>query len=94
MDVVVPNDSFKLILNLSGKHPNLKALFDEIDSNLNQRLWYQLSDNLIALSNKPELQQSKDLIELYNGLIFFIEPTLNPMRYLEYVQNMLHLKKI
>ena len=90
MDVVVPNDSFKLILNLSGKHPNLKALFDEIDSNLNQRLWYQLSDNLIALSNKPELQQSKDLIELYNGLIFFIEPTLNPMRYLEYVQNMLH----
>ena len=90
MDVVVPNDSFKLIQNLSGKHPNLKALFDEIDSNLNQRLWYQLSDNLIALSNKPELQQGKDLIELYNGLIFFIEPTLNPMRYLEYVQNMLH----
>ena len=90
MDVIVPNDSFKLILNLSGKHPNLKALFDEIDSNLNQRLWYQLSDNLIALSNKPELQQGKDLIELYNGLIFFIEPTLNPMRYLEYVQNMLH----
>ncbi len=90
MDVVVPNDSFKLIQNLSGKHPNLKPLFDEIDSNLNQRLWYQLSDNLIALSNKPELQQGKDLIELYNGLIFFIEPTLNPMRYLEYVQNMLH----
>jgi 26S proteasome regulatory subunit N9 len=90
MDVVVPNDSFKLIQNLSAKHPNLKQLFDEIDSNLNQRLWYQLSDNLISLSNKPELQQSKDLIELYNGLIFFIEPTLNPMRYLEFVQNMLN----
>ena len=90
MDVVVPNDSFKLIQNLSTKHPNLKPLFDEIDSNLNQRLWYQLSDNLISLSNKPELQQSKDLIELYNGLIFFIEPTLNPMKYLEFVKNMLN----
>jgi 26S proteasome regulatory subunit N9 len=90
MDVVVPNDSFKLIQNLSTKHPNLKPLFDEIDSNLNQRLWYQLSDNLISLSNKPELQQSKDLIELYNGLIFFIEPTLNTMKYLEFVKNMLN----
>ena len=90
MDVVVPNHSFDLIKNLSSKHTNLKALFDEIDSNLNQRLWYQLSDNLITLSYKPELQQSKDLIDLYNGLIFFIEPTLNPMKYLEFVQNMLN----
>jgi len=90
LDVSVPNDSFKLIQNLGIKYPSLKGLFEEIDSNLNQHLWYQLSENLIAVSNKPELQNSKDLIELYNGLVLFIEPTLNPMKYLEFVQNMLH----
>ena len=90
MDLNVPNDSFKLIQNLSTKYPDLKKLFEDIDSSLNQHLWYQLSENLIALSHKPELQNGNDLIELYNGLVFFIEPTLNPMKYLEYVQNMLN----
>ena len=87
--VVVPNDSYKLVHNLSEKYPMYKNLLDEIDSHLNQRLWFQLSENLIELSMKPELQNSSDLIELYNGLIFFIEPTLNPMKYLDFIQNML-----
>ena len=90
IEVNVPPDSFKLISSLSQKHPVLKSLFDEIDSNLNQHLWYQLSENIIILSQNPELQQGKDLIEFYNGVVFFIEPTLNPMKYLQYVQNMLH----
>ena len=89
-DVNIPNDSFKLIQNLSKKYPELKNVFDEIDSYLNQRLWFQLSENLLALSANPKLQQSSDLIEIYNGLVFFIESTLNPMKYLIYVQNMLH----
>jgi 26S proteasome regulatory subunit N9 len=89
IEVNVPPDSFKLISSLSQKHPVLKSLFDEIDSNLNQHLWYQLSENIIVLSQNPEMQQSKDLIEFYNGVVFFIEPTLNAMKYLEYVQNMI-----
>ena len=89
IEVNVPPDSFKLISSLSQKHPVLKSLFDEIDSNLNQHLWYQLSENIIILSQNPEMQQSKDLIEFYNGVVFFIEPTLNAMKYLEYVQNMI-----
>ncbi len=90
IDVNIPPDSFKLIASLSGKHPTLKSLFDQIDSNLNQHLWYQLSENIITLSQNSELQQGNDLIEFYNGVVFFIEPTLNPMKYLQYVQNMLH----
>ena len=89
IEVDVPPDSFKLISSLSQKHPVLKSLFDEIDSNLNQHLWYQLSENIIVLSQNPEMQQGKDLIEFYNGVVFFIEPTLNAMKYLEYVQNMI-----
>ena len=89
IEVNVPPDSFKLISSLSQKHPVLKSLFDEIDSNLNQHLWYQLSENIIVLSQNPEMQQGKDLIEFYNGVVFFIEPTLNAMKYLEYVQNMI-----
>jgi 26S proteasome regulatory subunit N9 len=90
IEVNIPPDSFKLVSSLSQKHPSLKTLFDQIDSNMNQHLWYQLSENIIILSQSPELQQGKDLIEFYNGVVFFIEPTLNPMKYLQYVQNMLH----
>ena len=89
MDVNVPQDSHKLIKNLADKYPSYKSTFEEIDSNLSQSLWYQLSENLILISLKPELQNSKDLIELYNGLIFFIESTMNPMKYLEFIQSML-----
>ena len=90
IEVNIPADSFKLVSTLSQKHPSLKTLFDEIDSNMNQHLWYQLSENIITLSQSPELQQGNDLVEFYNGVVFFIEPTMNPMKYLEYVQNMLH----
>ena len=90
IDINIPPDSFKLVSTLSQKHPSLKTLFDEIDSNMNQHLWYQLSENIITLSQSPELQQGNDLVEFYNGVVFFIEPTMNPMKYLEYVQNMLH----
>ena len=89
IEVNIPPDSFKLISALSQKHPSLKSLFDEIDSNLNQHLWYQLSENILTLSQNPELQQGNDLIEFYNGVVFFIEPTLNPMKYLAYIQNMI-----
>ena len=90
IDVNIPSDSFKLVSSLSQKHPGLKSLFDEIDSNMNQHLWYQLSENILTLSQNPELQNGSDLIEFYNGVIFFIEPTLNPMKYLQYVQNMIY----
>ena len=63
IEVNIPPDSFKLISALSQKHPSLKSLFDEIDSNLNQHLWYQLSENILTLSQNPELQQGNDLIE-------------------------------
>ena len=90
IDVNIPSDSFKLVSSLSQKHPGLKSLFDEIDSNMNQHLWYQLSENILTLSQNPELQNGSDLIEFYNGVVFFIEPTLNPMKYLQYVQNMIY----
>ena len=90
IEVNIPADSFKLVSTLSQKHPSLKTLFDEIDSNMNQHLWYQLSENIITLSQSPELQQGNDLVEFYNGVVFFVEPTMNPMKYLEYVQNMLY----
>jgi 26S proteasome regulatory subunit N9 len=90
IEINIPSDSFKLVSTLSQKHPSLKKLFDEIDSNMNQHLWYQLSENIITLSQNQELQQGNDLVEFYNGVVFFVEPTMNPMKYLEYVQNMLH----
>jgi hypothetical protein len=87
--VNVPNDSFKLLQNLIKKYPSHKDVLDEIDSNLNQRLWHQLSDNLIKFALNEDVQKSSDLIELYNGLVIFTESALNPMKFLHFVQLLL-----
>lgn len=85
----IPTDCYTLINNLKAKYPALSSTFTDAESNLTQRLWYQLSENLTALSESPELQKSQDLITLYQGLLIFVEPAMNPMKFLKYVQNML-----
>ena len=90
MDFVqIPEESHIIIKNLQSKYPQYKDILSEIDGNISQSLWHQLSDNLIVLSNKPELQNSQDLIELYQGLVLYISEIVNPMKFLKYVQNML-----
>ena len=87
--VQVPNESYKLINTYKEKYPEQKNLFDEIEGNLTQRLWHQLADNLLLLSSLPDLQKGNDLIEIYNGLIIFIESVFNPMKLLSLVKNLL-----
>ena len=85
----VPDDTYKLINALKNKYPSQKPLLDEIEGNTTQHLWHQLTENLIVFYSLPETQQGTDLIELYNGLVMFIEPALNPMKLLLLVQKML-----
>ena len=87
--VQVPNESYKLINIYKKKYPEQKNLFDEIEGNLTQRLWHQLADNLLLLSSLPELQKGTDLLEIYNGLIIFIESVFNPMKLLSLIKNLL-----
>lgn len=87
--IQVPGDSYKLIVRFKEKYPQYNQLFEDIESNLTQRLWHQLSDNLIFLAEKPELKNGTDLLELYSGLIVFIETAFNPMKLLMLIQRML-----
>ena len=86
----VPQDCFKLIQTIKSRHPNLSPIFDDLESNLTQRLWYQLSNNLSDISSSAEMQNGGDLIEMYQGLVIFIKAALNDMKYLYFVLNMLH----
>jgi hypothetical protein len=85
--VYVTNDAFVLINNLKSKYPQYAGLLDSTEQNLSVRLWHQLSDDLISLSEKPELQRGTDLIDLYNGLIYNLETAFNPMKLMMLIQN-------
>jgi hypothetical protein len=87
--VQVSKESFDLIYSLRERYPQYKELFDSIESGLNVRLWHQLSDDLISLSEKPELQRSNDLINLYNTLIICVEKAFNPMKLMVIIQNVI-----
>lgn len=83
----VPKEAFDLVYTLGGKYPQFKETFDSIESDLNNRQWHQLSDNLMALSEKKELQQSTDLIEIYNSLILQVDKAFNPMKLMMLISN-------
>jgi hypothetical protein len=76
-----------LIYVLKEKYPQYTDLLNNIEEGLNLRLWYQLSVDLINLSEKHELQEGSDLIEIYNLLVINIESTFNPMKLMIIVQN-------
>jgi hypothetical protein len=88
--VQVGKESFDFIANLRNKYPQHSNLLDGIETSLNLRLWHQLSDDLITLSEKPEMQQGTDLIELYNAVVMNVEKAFNPMKLMILIQNVVN----
>lgn len=85
--VQINKESFDLLAVFRNKYPQYSQLFDSIEKGLNFRLWHQLSDDLLELTNKQDLQQSRDLIDLYNQLILTLEMVFNPLKLMLLVQN-------
>ena len=87
--LVIPQESYQYIQTLGHTYPQYKDLIDLIDMELNQRLWHQLSQHLLQLCCKPELQSNQELITLYNQLIVHIQTAFNPMKFLSIIQKIL-----
>lgn len=85
--VQISKESFDLLAIFRNKYPQYGQLFESIEKGLNFRLWHQLSDDLLELTNKEDLQQTKDLIDLYNQLILNLELVFNPLKLMLLVQN-------
>jgi hypothetical protein len=87
--VTVPKEAFDFIYILREKYPHHANALDNIDGGLNNRLWNQVSDDLIFLSNQEDLQNSQDLITLYNNLIVNVEKAFNPLKLILIIQNVI-----
>ena len=85
--VYVTHESYEFLTVLKEKYPHYSDIVDTIALHLSHRLWNQLSDCLIIISEKKDLQQSTDLIELYNRLILHIESAFNPMKLMILIKN-------
>ena len=85
--VQVSKESFDLLATFKTKYPQYSSILDNCEKGLNFRLWHELSDNLIELTSKPDLQKSEDLIDLYNQLIMNLEMVFNPLKLMVLVQN-------
>lgn len=85
----VPKESFDVVYSLRTTYPQYTSILENIETNLNLRLWNQLSDDLITLSSKSELQTSQDLILLYNNLVMSTERAFNPMKLILIIQNVI-----
>lgn len=85
--VQINKESFDLLAVFKSKYPHYQNLFENMERGLNFRLWHQLSDDLLELTSKQDLQQSRDLIDLYNQLIMSLELVFNPLKLMLIVQN-------
>jgi len=88
MYVQLTGAEFDLLATLQTKY-NYYDLFEKIEQDLNQKLWHQLSDHLIQLSEKPELQKSKDLVEIYYKIVLGVERAFNPMKLMMIITNVI-----
>lgn len=77
--VLISNKAFDCLDNIKYTNPQLGTIIDEIKSELNLRLWHQLSNHLIELSEKSELHYCSALIEVYENVIKSLESAFNPM---------------
>mmetsp|Transcript_36317 Transcript_36317/g.37698 ORF Transcript_36317/g.37698 Transcript_36317/m.37698 type:complete len:389 (-) Transcript_36317:60-1226(-) len=87
--VQISGKAFSFLDELKTSHPNLNSLICEIQGELNLRLWHQLCEHLIELSEKQELHQGSSLIELYNNVVNSLEPAFNPMKIMLILKNVI-----
>jgi 26S proteasome regulatory subunit N9 len=85
--VYVSNESYDILNQYKNKYPQYSEMFDTMITHLNLKLWHQLAENLLSLTEFKDLQESNDLFELYNRLILHIEPAFNPMKLMILIQN-------
>lgn len=87
--VDVPNDSYLFLDNLKINYPSLNSLISEIQGELNLKLWFQVCEHLVELTEKTELHNGVELIYLYENLIRAIEPVFNPMKIMIMLKNII-----
>ena len=90
MSYVHITDAVYCLLNsLQISYPSYKDLLVHIEGDITQKLWHQLSDHLIQLCEKPELQKSLDLIDVYNTIVSLVEKAFNPMKLMVIISNVI-----
>lgn len=87
--IIVNPQAFEFLNYLKQRYPHHTSLINDIEGSLNLRLWHELSDHLLELTSKEELQSSNDLIQLYNSLIVSVEKGLNPLKLVVLIHNVL-----
>lgn len=87
--VDVPSDSYLFLDNLKINYPSLNSLISEIQGELNLKLWFQVCEHLVELTEKTELHNGVELIYLYENLIRAIEPVFNPMKIMIMLKNII-----
>ena len=87
--VNVSSNAFPFLDELKAAKPELNGLISEIQGELNLRLWHQLCVHLIELSENKDLHTGSNLINLYNNVIYSIEPAFNPMKIMIILQNVI-----
>lgn len=87
--VQVSNKAFPFLDTLKYQYPSLNTLISEIQGELNLRLWHQLCQHLIELSENQELQSGTFLIEMYKSVVVSIEPAFNPMKIMLILKNVI-----
>ena len=87
--IQVPENAFIYLDNLKAKHANLSNLISEIQGELNLKLWHQLSGHMIELTSDKNLQNSSELVDLYNNVIKSVETSFNPMKLMTILKNII-----
>lgn len=70
----------------NSKKPEIAALWANLEDLYNKKLWHQLTLALLTFVQNPELQNEKDLRDLYHKFIQSFETKINPVQLMEIIE--------
>jgi len=63
--------------------PEISSKFAEFEEFYNKKLWHQLTLGLVELVQMKDMQQGKEILDLYTNIICEMENKINPMSLVE-----------
>jgi hypothetical protein len=75
---------------LAQKHGHMADQIESIKAHYRGRMWHQITDELVNLTSDPVFESGSELIQLFEGFIGDLAPTINQLKLLKIAENTAH----
>lgn len=77
----------EILDNIATKHASKTDEVESIKAHYRGRMWHQITDELVALTSDEAFDSGSELIQLFQGFVQDLAPTINQLKLLRIAEN-------